>query len=204
MGISAGIGLVAWAVLAPRMPWPAPSLVGWDVGSISLLALSWANILPADARATRERAGSEDPGRTLVYVVVVLASAVSLLSATMLVREARQLAPDIARAIAGLCLCTVALAWALTHTAYTFRYARLYYREDSEGVGGVELPGEHPPTYFDFAYFAFTIGMCFQVSDVCVTSRQIRRTVLFHALVSFAYNSVILAFVLQLVFGVAG
>ena len=84
-----------------------------------------------------------------------------------------------------------------------FRYAHLYYREDAEGVGGVTFPGEHPPTYSDFAYFAFTVGMCFQVSDACVTSPQIRRTVLAHAVVSFVYNSVILAFVLNLVFGTA-
>jgi uncharacterized membrane protein len=67
----------------------------------------------------------------------------------------------------------------------------------------VQLPGHAPPTYFDFAYFAFTIGMCFAVSDVCVTSPQIRRAVLLHALISFAYNSVILAFVLNFVFGMA-
>ena len=65
------------------------------------------------------------------------------------------------------------------------------------------LPGDTLPTYFDFAYFAFTIGMTFQVSDICVTSHQIRRAVLVHALISFAYNSVVLAFVLNLVFGMA-
>jgi uncharacterized membrane protein len=91
----------------------------------------------------------------------------------------------------------------MTHTAFALRYARLYYREDTEGVGGIEFPGRQPPTYFDFAYFAFTVGMCFQVSDACVTSRQIRRALLFQAVVSFAYNSLILAFVLNLVFGMA-
>jgi uncharacterized membrane protein len=67
----------------------------------------------------------------------------------------------------------------------------------------VDFPGKHPPTYFDFAYFAFTIGKCFQVSDVCVSSAQIRRAVLLHAVMSFAYNSIILAFVLNLVFSLA-
>ena len=91
----------------------------------------------------------------------------------------------------------------MTHTAFTMRYARLYYREDAEGIGGVELPAKQAPAYFDFAYIAFTIGMCFQVSDICVTSHQIRRTVLLHAVISFAYNTVILAFVLNLVFAAA-
>jgi uncharacterized membrane protein len=128
---------------------------------------------------------------------------VSLVAATLSVREARALPPDLAHLVAALCLATVALAWTSTHTAFTFRYARLYYREDREGVGGIELPGKSQLTYFDFAYVAFTIGMCFQVSDVCVKSPQIRRVVLLHAIISFAYNSVILAFVLQLVFGMA-
>ena len=82
------------------------------------------------------------------------------------------------------------------------RYAHLYYRDDAEGEGGLKFPGEHKPDDYDFAYFAFTIGMCFQVSDVLVTSRQIRRSVLFHAVISFAYNTVILALVLNLLFGI--
>jgi len=202
--MAAALGVTAWLAVRERMPNVASALVGWDVGSLVLLTLQWTIVFSGDARVTRARAGAEDPGRTLVYVIVVITSAASLLAATMLVHEARALPPDLARLVAGLCLATVALAWTATHTAFTFRYARLYYREDSEGVGGLELPGKQPPTYFDFAYVAFTIGMCFQVSDVCITSRQIRRAALLHAVIGFAYNSVILAFVLQLVFGLAG
>jgi uncharacterized membrane protein len=143
------------------------------------------------------------PRPHLLYVIVVFTSAVSLLAATFLSRSARALPPGLSHAVVFLCLTTVALAWAMTHTAFMFRYAHLYYREDREGVGGLTLPGEQAPTYFDFAYFSFTIGMCFQVSDVCVTSHQIRRAVLLHALISFAYNSVILAFVLNFVFQLA-
>jgi len=203
VGIALAVGVAAFVVAAPYLPAPAPALVGWDAGSLALLALSWAAIWTSDAHATQARAGTEDPGRTLVYVIVLLASGVSLLAATAVVRDARTLGPQIAHAVTGLCLATVALAWGMTHTAFTFRYARLYYRPDAEGIGGVELPGKDLPDYFDFAYFAFTIGMCFQVSDVCVTSTQIRRAVLLHAVISFAYNSVILAFVLNLVFALA-
>jgi uncharacterized membrane protein len=203
VAISLVAGAVSYFAVAPYLPSPTPALVGWDAGSFTLLALAWMLIATTGADATQERAGSEDPGRTLVYVIVLLASGVSLLGATAVVRDAHTLGPQIAHLVTGLCLATVALAWAMTHTAFTFRYARLYYRADAEGIGGVEMPGKEPPDYFDFAYFAFTIGMCFQVSDVCVTSRQIRRAVLLHAVISFAYNSVILAFVLNLVFALA-
>jgi uncharacterized membrane protein len=71
-------------------------------------------------------------------------------------------------------------------------------------VRTVEFPGGARPTYFDFAYLSFTVGMCFQVSDATVSSGQIRRALLLHAILSFAYNTAILAFALNLVFGVAG
>jgi uncharacterized membrane protein len=187
----------------PRLPASVATLLGWDVASIVLLALVWAVIIPATPASTRSRAGAEDPGRTLVYVLVIITSSASLLAATLMVGRAHDMSPDLGRLVAILCLAAVALSWTVTQTAFAMRYARLYYREDREGIGGIELPGDTPPAYFDFAYFAFTIGMCFQVSDACVSSPQIRRVVLLHAIISFGYNSVILAFVLNLVFGMA-
>jgi uncharacterized membrane protein len=203
VALALAAGLLAYVAVSSQLPPVAAALLGWDVAGLVLLGLIWALVVPVDAATTRKLAGDEDPGRTLLYGIALIASSVSLLAATLLVRQGRRLGGGFAQAFPALCLVTVALAWAITHTAFALRYARLYYREDAEGVGGIELPEHQPPTYFDFAYIAFTIGMCFQVSDVCVTSRQIRRTVLFHAVVSFAYNSVILAFVLNLVFGLA-
>jgi uncharacterized membrane protein len=203
VGIALSVGAVTFLALHGLLPTAAAALVSWDTAGLILLALVWAVVAKADATLTRRLAGDEDPGRTLVFVIVIIASTVSLLAATLLVRQGRQLGGGLAMAFPELCLATVGLAWAMTHTGFTLRYARLYYREDDEGVGGIELPERQPPSYFDFAYFAFTIGMCFQVSDMCVTSAQIRKTVLLHAVVSFAYNSIILAFVLNLVFGLA-
>jgi uncharacterized membrane protein len=90
-------------------------------------------------------------------------------------------------------------AWCrLSNTAWTLRYAHLYYRDDHEGIGGLQFPGDHET---DFAYFAFTIGMAFQTSDVGVTSPQIRRAVLLHGVQSFAYNTTILALAMNLAYG---
>jgi uncharacterized membrane protein len=201
--ISGGCGVAAGVLSSPRLPGGVATLLGWDVASFVLLALIWTVIVPATPSSTRSRAGAEDPGRTLVYVLVVITSSASLLAATLMVGRAHAMSPDLARLVAVLCLVAVALSWSVTHTAFAMRYARLYYREDREGIGGIDLPGDTPPAYFDFAYFAFTIGMCFQTSDACVSSAQIRKVVLLHAVISFAYNSVILAFVLNLVFGMA-
>jgi len=193
-------GALAYA-LAVRLGSGLPFLMGWNVGGAALLSLAWLLIAGADEKMTEERAGSEDPGRTLVYVVVLLASSVSLVAALQLTRHVASMPPREAAMAEILCLVTVALAWGLTHTAFTLRYAHLFYREDGQGVGGVDFPGTKTPTYFDFAYFAFTIGMCFQTSDVCVSSTQFRRAVLLHAVISFGYNTAIIAFVLNLVFG---
>jgi uncharacterized membrane protein len=197
----AGVG-AAWLATLATSPQLA-ALVGWDVGALVLLAMTWLHIAGNDAAVTHARAAAEDPGRTVVYALVVLTSAVSLLSATLLSRRAHALAPGDEGALVALCLLGVALAWLLTQTSFTLRYAHLYYRDRGAGVGGVVFPGDQRPTYGDFAYFAFTVGMCFQVSDCTVSSAQIRGAVLLHAVLSFAYNSVILAFTLNLVFSAA-
>ena len=187
-----------------RLSWKLAALAAWDAGGLSLLLLAWMMIWVCSAKTTQERASGDDPGRTAVYALVLLSAGASLLAATALVRRAKAVAGPEGDVLVALCLANVALCWALTHTAFTLRYAHLYYREDDEGVGGVEFPGQGAPCYFDFAYLAFTIGMCFQVSDTSVTSPQIRRAVLLHACLSFIYNTAILAFVLNLVFGFAG
>jgi uncharacterized membrane protein len=203
VAIAAAVGVAAFAVVVTRHSVASAAFVAWDLAGMVLLGLLWWVVARADPEQTRSRAGADDPGRTLVYVAVIVTSAVSLLAATILVRNARAVVPDLRELAVALCLLSVALAWTMTHTAFAFRYAHLYYRDDAEGIGGITMPGDGAPTYFDFAYFAFTIGMCFQVSDMSVTSRQIRRAVLLHAAVSFGYNTVILAFVLNLAFGVA-
>ena len=96
------------------------------------------------------------------------------------------------------------VSWTLTHTAFTLRYAHLYYGHHDQGGGGAEFPGGERPSYLDFAYLSFTVGMTFQVSDTAVSSSRIRHTVLLHAVLSFVYTTMILAFVLNLVAGMAG
>jgi uncharacterized membrane protein len=161
----------------------------------------WFLILRGDPVSTRCRAAYADPGRTAVWAMVLVASVLGLFAAVGLMRHAKVVAPGGESLLVPLSLLAVILAWWLTHTSFTLRYAHLYYRDDDEGEGGLAFPGDRKPNDFDFAYFAFTVGMCFQVSDVSISSPQIRRAVLAHALISFAYNTVILALSLNLLFG---
>ena len=201
VGLGAGSGLA----LVPSNLGLVPRITaGWDAGSAVLLGLAWSIIWSCDPAKTRKRAAAEDPGRSAVWAVVLIASTLSLFAAIVLLRGAKGLGATEGAVFVGLCLGAVASAWMLTHTAYTLRYAHLYYRDDDDGEGGLTFPGDQAPSYLDFAYFAFTVGMCFQVSDVVITSPAFRRAVLAHALLSFAYNTAILALSLNLVFGLLG
>jgi uncharacterized membrane protein len=176
---------------------PAVQLVAaWDVSALVLLVLMWVIILRANAAETRRRASAEDPGRLVIWLIVMVASVVSLFAGAIVFPSADKLAPEARQELHALCLMAVAMSWLVTHTAYALRYAHLYYREE-DGIGGLEFPGGEPPRDFDFAYFSFTVGMCFQVSDVVVSNHAIRRDTLIHAMISFAYNTAVLATVLS-------
>jgi uncharacterized membrane protein len=179
-------------------------VAGWDAGALTVLSFVWAFILSTNSTETRCRAAAVDPGRTLAWALIILASSFSVFAGTYVMRHARAIEPVHGDLLVTLCLVAVATAWTLTQTAFTLRYAHLYYRDDHEGVGGLTFPGEGRPDDFDFAYFAFTVGMCFQVSDVTINSRQIRRAALGHAMLSFAYNTVIVALVMNLLVGFLG
>jgi len=200
LGLALGLGTSL--ALPSRLGWAVRVTAGWDAGALALLAVVWTIILRATPHETRQRASSEDPGHTAVWAIVLGSSAFSLFCATAALREAQHLAPAWSKLLVVLCLVAVASAWALTHASYAFRYAHLYYRDDS-AASGIEFPGKQAPDDFDFAYVAYTIGMCFQVSDVLLCGRPVRRTALLQAITSFAYNTTILALVLNLIFDLA-
>jgi uncharacterized membrane protein len=128
---------------------------------------------------------------------------VSVVSVALAIR----LVPDLGdmETIGGLSAAIMAAlgvisAWGVLHTSYALHYAYLYYRSEKT-AGGLTFPSEQNPDQFDFAYFAFTIATSFAVSDVDVTDRAIRRAVLGHQILSFFYNTSILALVINLFTG---
>lgn len=204
LAIALGVGLATALAIPERFGLPLRAVAAWDAAALAMGALAWWLILHASDSETRRRAAADDPGRRAVWILVTLASGFSLFATTVVLRDARTRAPDARDTFVVLCVVAVASAWMLTHTAYALRYAHLYYRDDDGGEGGLVFPGEGAPAYIDFAYFAFTLGMCFQVSDVTISSRVIRRAALGQGLLSFAYNTAILATALNLVLGVFG
>jgi uncharacterized membrane protein len=196
--LAVAAGVLTGIAVTGNHGWTFRMVAAWDAGLLVLLILAWSIVLRYGPEQTRRRAAAVDPGRSLVWVVVVLASVASLLAATAVVRDAKLLAPNASHALVLLSLLAVALAWMGVHTAYTFRYAHLYYQESGE-TGGLRFPDDAAPADIDFAYFAFTVGMCFGATDVFLTESRFRRATLGHALLSFFFNTGILAMTLNLI-----
>ncbi len=178
-------------------------MIAWDVGTLFFLGLTWRVIFKSNADMTKARATSEDPGRYGVFVIAIGSSLVSLFAAVFVLHGKKDMvSANLVGLLDTLAVVAVVLAWIMTHTAYALRYARLYYSpRNGDPEAGLKFPGDEAPDDLDFAYFSFVLGMAFQVSDVSITCKRIRRAVLWHSLQSFLYNTVILALSLNLLFG---
>lgn len=184
LGVAAGIICTVFGHTAY-----AP-LIGWDVAAILYVASSLIAVLPLDADATKSHALREDPGRAMTDILLVAASLASLVAIGFLLFHASNVNGAARWADLFLSLMSVVISWAIIHTTYLLKYARLFYGQPE---GGIDFGYKEPPRYADFAYMAFTIGMTFQVSDTAVQTKRIRTTVLQHALLSFVFGTVIIA-----------
>jgi uncharacterized membrane protein len=176
-------------------------LAGWDAMALVFGAWVWADVWRLDAAATADHAGREDPSRDLADLVLLGAAVASLAAVGMVLFAAGEAQGDLKYVQAAFALLSVFVSWALVHTVFTLKYARLYY-SGGKG-GGIDFNEDEPPQYSDFAYLAFTIGMTFQVSDTDIQRKVIRRTALRHAWLSFPLGAVIIAASINLVSGLA-
>jgi uncharacterized membrane protein len=175
-------------------------LIGWDVLAVVFCGWVWSAVWGLDGESTASHAQRENPGRDLADLVLLGAAAASLIAVGVVLFGAGQAAGNLKYVPAGLALVSVFVSRTLVHTVFTLKYARLYYRGQA---GGIDFNQSAAPGYSDFAYLSFTIGMTFQVSDTNTESRQIRRTALRHAWLSFPLGAVIIATSINLVSGLA-
>jgi uncharacterized membrane protein len=194
------VAVTGGAVAAVSGAGRAVPLIGWDILALVYCGLVWRTVWPLDAEATESDAKREDPGRDLTDLVLLGAAIASLVAVGVVLFGAGGASGNGKYLEAGLGVVSVFVSWALVHTVFTLKYARLYY---SGTPGGIDFNDASAPHYTDFAYLAFTIGMTFQVSDTNIKSRQIRRTVLRHAWLSFPLVAVIIATSINLVSGLA-
>jgi uncharacterized membrane protein len=176
----------------------------WNVFSLTLLILYWVVVLTRSVEKIREFSRIEDGSLLYVFLVILISSFASMFTVLLLFIEKDIGSIHIVLYILAA-IPSMLFSWAIIHTAFAFHYAHMYY-DDSETdpkkhAEGLDFPGEKKPDYRDFAYFSFVIGMTFQVSDVEITSRKIRRTALIHGLISFALNTFLVALTINLIAG---
>ena len=200
-GFAAGF---ATAVIPISMGWQFRGLLGWCVGIVVYLFLAWWLCVGFDAKRTQLRAQAQDERDAVLLLVLLVATVACVVAITVLIQQSRDLLGWDAVFHIGLSVIALALSWLFIQTIFTFHYAHLYYREGklNEPDGhGLQFPGGQAPDYFDFLYCAFVVGMTSQVSDVQVTSREMRRLTMVHGVLSFGFNMLILALGINVVAG---
>jgi uncharacterized membrane protein len=153
----------------------------------------------ADLSHIRSRAAMQDEGALALLLLPVAAAVASLVAIFFELAFAKnaQLQGVVYAQHVVLALTTIALSWTFIHIIFALHYAHDYYGS-GERANGLEFPGKEKPDYWDFVYFSFVVGMTFQVSDVQVTNRWIRRLVVTHGALSFVFNTAILAVTVNL------
>ncbi len=190
----AAIVVLATGVSMAFVEWRHGVMIGFDLAAITFLT-SCIPLFGHATEAMRATARKNDANRA---VLLVLTGAVTAVVMVAIAAEIRP--PETARPpLVTLIIVTLALVWLFGNTIYALHYAHLFYTPGCNGkdARGIEVPGADEPNYWDFAYFAFTLGMTFQTSDIEIRDPRIRRVALFHCAAAFAFNIGVLAFTIN-------
>ena len=192
--IAVAIGIVAFFLLPDTLRLMTRLVVGWDVFAALYLVLAYVMMLRCDVAHIRRSAVLQDDGRFVVLLVTAFGALASL-GAIVFELGASKGNPT------GLILATVTivLSWTTVHTAFSLHYAHAFYRRGK--AGGLQFPSgdaHAEADYWDFVYFSFVIGMTAQVSDVGITDKVIRRTATVHGIISFVFNTALIALMVNI------
>jgi uncharacterized membrane protein len=200
--VAAAVGVAAGLALATVLPWRLAVLGAWNATALTFLLSVAPIILGADGPRTQHIAVREDMNRDVARLLLLGASAASLVAVGFALGLARHERGADRVLLISMAAATLIVSWTVVNTVFTLRYARLYYLGAGDGIDFGDP--SRPPDYRDFAYLAFTIGMTYQVSDTTLHARGIRRSVLVHASLSYLFGVVIVAAGVNVVAGLFG
>ncbi len=189
--ISIAIGLTSLLFMPTAWSLTSRFLIGWDVSLFLYLCLAYSTVIACDNDYIRRQAARQDDGRFLILILTSTAAFASIVAIVMELGASHRGPIQL-----GLAVTTITLSWAAIHTTFALHYAHDYYR--GKGAGGLKFPGGGDPDYWDFVYFSFVIGMTAQVSDVGITDKVIRRTAAAHGVISFIFNTALVALMVNI------
>jgi uncharacterized membrane protein len=192
--ISILIGIVAFFLLPGSLRLVTRALIGWDIFVAFYLVLVFTMVLRSGIRHVRHNAALQDDGRFVILMVAALGAFASIAAIVFELGASHRSVLDLT-----LATVTIALSWSAVHTQFSLHYAHEYYR--GAKPGGLQFPSGDPhedADYWDFVYFSFVIGMTAQVSDVGITDKIIRRTATVHGIISFVFNTALVALMVKI------
>ena len=197
LSLAALIGGLSYLVLRlSALPTVTRSLIAWDIGCAAFLALAAIKFSTEPMERMATDAARDQEGEWTIFWLTIGAVTASFAAILGEFSQTKELPARVRELHIALVAGTLLLSWLMTHTVFALRYAHEYY-DNPPGppvtAGGLEFPGRDAPDYWDFFYFALVLGMTFQVSDVQITSRALRRLATAHGLLGFLFNTVILA-----------
>ena len=206
--ISVAVGLLAYLALPEGTKPEIRLLLAWDLGVLFLLGVVLMMMKKADAEYTMHRAQVQEPSNMTTLTVTVLISGASMVAVAFMLNDGAKWKADPANFHLGLCAVAIFSAWFLLHTFFAIHYAQLYYDEMNDGETGeykkgLDFPGDTLVDYWDFMYYSFTIAMCYQTSDVSISSASMRRLTLIHSILSFIFVALVIGLVVNVVSNLA-
>jgi uncharacterized membrane protein len=192
--ISILIGFVAFFLLPDSLRLVTRLLIAWDIFVAAYFLLVYIMMFRCGLAHIRRNAILQDDGRFLILLVTALGAFASIAAILFELGDNHRSAPELT-----LATVTIALSWAAVHTVFALHYAHDYYR--GAKPGGLQFPSgdQHDHAdYWDFVYFSFVIGMTAQVSDVGITDKTIRRTATVHGIISFVFNTALVALMVNI------
>ena len=200
----AGVGAVLALVFPAEWGVSIRSALGWIIGVGCFLAMTVFAVAGAPPERLRQLARQQDPKRWIILGLVTLAAIASVFAIGVLLhKQSGESFIEVAGRVA-LLAGVVTASWLLTHTMFAVHYAHGYYGDGPhpgpDDRGGLQFPGDRPhPDFWDFLYLSLVIGMTCQVSDVQITGTHIRRLAIIHGVLSFVFNTIILAVTVNVV-----
>lgn len=202
--IAIGLAVLVSVILPHWLHLPTRILCAWNSGIDFFLAITWWKMIRATPEKIRRYSESEYEGHFAIFMLVIAAACASVLAIGFLLTDKKGLSTILLILHVILSIMTIVGSWLLVHTMFAVQYAHSYYKyinhyNSEEITGGLDFPNNDNPDYWEFLYYSFVVGMTSQVSDVQTTSSNMRRLTLLHSILSFFFNTTILAMSINII-----
>jgi uncharacterized membrane protein len=206
--MGAGVGGLALLLLPGSLHTAVREATAWCLGGTVYLVLAFSVMGSCHSDQIRKRAARQDDSGIAILVLILLAIFSSFAAIVGLLGAAKGASDEVKLIYIGLAAATILISWTVMQVAFTLHYAHEYYsphgKTEKDGAAALSFPSDSKPDYWDFFYFATSFGAASQTSDVVINAKPLRRLATLHAVVSFFFNTMVLALAINLAASLAG